>query len=52
MVGSVDTIEKVAEVAADVASLTQPHHAAPGYFTRRRFDEIRARIERRRVING
>src|SRR5262245_9841652 len=44
MICRIDTIKKIAKVAAYVARLPQPHHAAPSNLSRIRFDKAQGWI--------
>jgi hypothetical protein len=50
VVGRIDTVEKITEVAANVAGLPQPHDSAPGDISRRGLNELHGWIHNRVLI--
>jgi hypothetical protein len=51
MIGRVDPIEKVAEMASDIASLTQPHHTPPSNFACGSFYKFETSVDCRTPID-
>ena len=50
MIGRIDAVEKIAEVATNVAGLAQPHNTASSDLSRLGFDEFHVWIDQRSLI--
>jgi hypothetical protein len=50
VIGRIDAVEKIAEVATDVAGLAQPHDTAPSDLSRFGFDHFHRWIDQQALI--